>query len=815
MKSRKLILLVILMILCLTMIKVIFNHSKLYQMEDISQKIVKKDSECEFYVLNPSNYFTAFSNAGTLKDIETEPNYMQIFYENTSSETSIINIEYVFDLESLYYMDMEYFKLGILGSDYSNISTNHINFNNIKVQIYNGENNSYQTVYTLKSTNNNIRKELGYIGIDLTENFTISSIINDLINPNMLKINLICEYSYNQPTNSIQFLWIYLIEFSIGKNIETKRVNATSYQDYTDDQFHLTGSLSNINSMDNKTIKVLTSNIIQYQIVHCNFSIEYDLNGLQEIIYGLRFDHFCWAYGADVYIISSTISVYNYSSNQLLPICEFDEDPNDFSNNVTPLRYNSSISLENTFLINDSKIKIYYYAELMNNDPDPSLIGIEMELASVLIFRERGPIIESINVIDKSVYIWEDARINGCIWSGENPISEIILMPDNELITTSEGYFDFLITSNTVGEKEYTIKAIDTGGYSKESLPFNITYNKRPTIVSATLEEIPNPSSPELNLSLVIKDGLSLEPLPNYFFSVLIEKENEFFKEYKNLQCDINGKYKLIQSIDKNEYLDTQYNFTINSENSINYNPSIVSEYIIPSEGGINVSIIDYNFKENMYAGEDFNLTVNVDSFRSINSSELILNETIIEDLDLKLGTNELKIKNNRAGTCNYKVRAKNNDGFTSTSDIVTGHFKPNPIIILARCNIDTKKKMISINLSIINQRLNDYAKNISINLALYDYKHLLLNETIPYIDKYTIYNIPFDSKDHNFKIIIGVSETTLYESQVLDISGLKFDYDPYPFPTNISITIIAFLGIFGLVIRNKRVKNHIKIGED
>ena len=746
-----------------------------------------------------------------LENLRYEPSLMQISKSLINKTSSEIYIEFEFDISTIDEFEMDTFIINTQVSGKIDIGGK----SNITLKIYDYSMDNYSEIYLLSSDEELIVKENGFLEVELNELFTLSKIRLSLVFDNIIKIILIIKSDIvpTTPNDFDQVLSIHYCKMIIAKNINIKQLEPVNFIDHTGGAFHLTGDLNDTKEYDGNTINFGISNLMQYQTAICNFSIEYDLGyyANNEIL-GYLFQHIDWISSSvgNFYTQSPYIYIYNYTEEDNILIQFIKRNPSGSSHTIHPERWDSSISIQKGGLRNGNLLKVNYYVEVTSLDEDPFSFTMKIDLASLSIVRDIGPIIEVVNVIDDWVYCGESARINGTVHQGEYILDRVLITPIDDIITNYEGNFEYLVSQTGAGTLEFYIEAIDIFGFYSSSGPYYIQFNKRPIQIEIQLEEDPYPDPPIINISIEIKDALSQIGISNMYFDLIIEKDGVIASEYRNLITTSSGEFQKIQVINKEEYLDTEYTIIVEVYETLNYQFASSLSYITPIFAPCNVSISSFGPSGELWAGDNFNLTVDFHSLADVQQAWLILNSTAIQSLYIIEGINDLTLSNDRGGRCDYQVRVLNTRGYYNISNSVSINFKPNPINCIVEASIDNTNRYIFLNISIKETKLNRPLANIPINILIYDNNELFWDTTLQSTLPYTPIYIQFDLSSHNFTIQVNISETDLYEGKRLSVFNIPFVYKPYPFSASIPLLIFTLIGVSAMVLHYKKNTTHI-----
>ncbi|MHA1268639.1 MAG: hypothetical protein ACTSPY_02525 [Candidatus Helarchaeota archaeon] len=777
--------------------------------------ISKSENNSLFYEFIPSNRsydnINCIISGDNLENLRYDSNNLKILRNWDGVSSGEIYIEFEFSILSINYYIMNCFIINgeIMGSIDTDGETN------FTLQVFDYSTLDYHTIHLISSSSEFIRKENGIINTELNNLYSLSKICNDFINLGKIKFKFILRSNVipANPTNFTQELNIFWLKLIVAKDIDVKQLEPVEFIDLTSGFFHLTGDLNLTNQLDGNYINFGTSNVAQFQTVICNFYLEYDL-GLykNEEILGIIFQHLDWIeYGASSYFLQNpNIYIYNFSDGSEILIQKIRLSPTKSIHTAIPDKWDNNISIINNGLMNGSRLRIHYYAEIMNLDPNPTHFSISIDLAALKIVRSVGPIIENITVIDDWVYCGEEARINGTIHAGKYPIDRVIISNPYGIICNDEGFFEYSIIQQQAGIVEFYIMVYDIQGYTTSSGPYYIQFNKRPIQINVNLKENPFPIPPKINMTITIRDAIDQLPVSNIYFDLFVEREGILISEYRSLYTNLEGKYSFLYDVDKNYYLDTEYTFIIEVQEGYNTQFGSTLAYITPVLAPCSILITDYNNSTEYWAGDLFDITVNFHSLVDISQAILLLNGTEISSLNIQEGINELTITNNRAGKCIYQISAVNVRGYYNISNPIELYFKPNPINVTVKPAIDNINRYIFLNISITDLRYEMALANIPINIVIYDNDQLfwdsMLQSTLPYTPIY----IQFDLNSHNFTIYVIIDDTQLYAGNVIKSFNIPFIYNPYPVQSVIPMIILTGFGIGIFIFQLRRRNNHI-----
>ncbi|MHA1310614.1 MAG: hypothetical protein ACTSQO_06755 [Candidatus Helarchaeota archaeon] len=819
MKKKSTLIIVIFIITALVLIINLkyMNQNNILTKKDLKTNIQHSQAEPYFYTVYSSNYYTSsnYSIFGGLADLKTEvPGFMSISKSFHGIE-GLIYIEYEFDTRNIYTDIMDTFIIDLLANGGMNLTGT----TNLTLYVYNYTTDNYILIYKINGDTENIFRKNGYIEVELSKIFGINNIKYNLISQYKMKFKIVL---HNKLVNTIpqdfeQKLYIYYIQLLIGKDIEIRNLEASRLVDLTNGYFHVIGNLTNMFELDNKTIQFGISNVFQYQTVIANFYIEYDLGYfVKEEILGILFHHLDWIYssGASFYCEDPYISIFNFNTNSTISIQSIKEDPQSSLENVDPIRWDSRISVNKTGVINGSVIRVYYHAKITNLDPAPAYFSITIDLGTIQFVRSLSPFVANVNVIDNYEYWGNNAWINGTVYKGKYDLANITIESSGDVISTVPGYFEYPIVVNSEGQYEFYVKATDIYGYSSISGPYYIQFNSHPVQINLLLEEFPYPTPPDLpkiDVNILIKDAIFNIPLSNTFFDLFVERNNTIITTYRNLLTGEDGTYQLYYDVERDKYLDIEYKFTVEVHQMMNYQYASASSYIMPTLAPCYIKIINYTISNNAFAGDHFSLQIEYYSLANFANAWLLLNNSIISDLNLYEGNNTINIINDRAGLCNYQIRVINDHGYSNISKPLYLYFKPNPIICEVKHIINYLNKYLFINISILDKRTNQTLPNIPIDITIYDNNLIFWKTTLPSTLPYTPIYIQFDLSSHNFSIFVNINNTSLYKGQSIKILNIAFKYKPYPYSETILMVVLSGVGISVFFIQNKKNNIHIK----
>ncbi|TFF86262.1 MAG: hypothetical protein EU551_02060 [Promethearchaeota archaeon] len=779
-----------------------------------NNKIDNLGAESRFYEFIPTiRYYdpNCSINNDNLKNLRFEktPMWLEKTYFNAIGGS--MYIEYEIYLNEAGISDLNSYIISAQVSGETDVNGQ----SNISLEIYDYSSSDYTEIYTLTGVKEYIFEVNGYIEVDLLDLYNLSQIEGDLLNSYVMKLKFSIESEVEPAlsTDFKQYLFVYWCKLIGGKDISIKEVAPTNFMDLTGGIFHLTGNLDSINNLDGSVIKFGISDLMPYQTISCDFYIEYDLGIYANTeILGVLFHHLDWIEHdcSSYYQQNPYISIFNYSKGNITNIQNIRKDPDANLHSAEPERWDSKISVIGRGLYNQSKMRVYYHVQLTNLGDNMSHISVVIDLASLSIVRSIGPMFGDINIMDEWVYCGQSARVNGTVEKGKYDIQMVQITPINQTVAFGDGFFMFAILNENAGLFEFYLEAIDIEGYSSTAGPFYINFHKKPVIINTQIYENPYPNPPQIQLDISIRDAIELCPLSNAFFDVTVEKEGDIIDEYKNVQADPDGKYNFIYETNNDEYLDTEYTFIVRYMESLNFQFSSTYSYITPSFAPSNVSIVDYEIKPKLWAGDRFNLSIMFYSLADIQDAWLLLNETEVQTLNLQDGINNLNIINNKAGLCEYKIRVLNTKGYINYSNSISLYFNPNPINYTLKFLIDEVNTYIFMNISIKDLRTNRSLANIPIDIEIYDNQELFWDSSLTSTLPYTPIYIQFDLSKHNFSIEIKIGESDLYEGGIIKTFHIPFEYTPYPYGTTITTVILAVIAAMAFVFKHRKTPKHV-----